>query len=130
MDLPYENNVFLTYEVAAPAPEDGGVFRPYPYLLYGTSGNVRWHRNITSLVRPGATTMKVRLIATDVSASVGPPPYPHTPAPFFDNVSITALGTDAPGISCAEYPRFCNQGYTPGSDVKPVDPQTGGRPVT
>lgn len=132
--LPLDNAVFYNIEVAAPAPENGGTFKGLYSMITGTTGHLRYSRNITSLIQPGATTMKVRLAGVDmVGLGLGGSGAQHTPAPFFDNVSISAFGTADPGVDCSGFPRFCNYGYTqPGTDVlvNPLDPTSGTRPVT
>jgi hypothetical protein len=91
MDLPYGCGVYVVTWVACPAPEDGGRWK-FDVGYYGTGGNRYWNREIPgALVDPNATSMKVRLGAVAVWY-YGTPPYPTTPSPFFDNISIVEEG--------------------------------------
>lgn len=132
-DLPLNSLVFYYWQVAAPAPEFGGTFRTNNFVYHSSGGHFRTTYNITPFVTAGATTMRIRLVAYDRFPYLSYSGAPHTPAPFFDNVQITALGTASPGIDCSGYPRYCDHGYTPpGEDVvvNPIDPTTGTQPVT
>lgn len=62
--LPMLENLFYTWQVAAPPPEEGGSWQNRNFIYYGTYG--QWQRQqelISDLMAPEATSIKVRLIA-------------------------------------------------------------------
>lgn len=94
-DLPLFNGVFYTWEVAAPPPEEGGSYKNANFIYYGTGGLYRASFDVTNLVAPGATSMRIRLSGLEEGPRFGFPSDTHTAAPFFDNVAVTVTGTSA-----------------------------------
>ena len=119
MDLPLGCGVFMRWWVACPAPEDGGTWKPYEYLLYGTGGDFHAVYQIPGyLLDPNATSMRIRLGAM-AWWYYGSPWYPPTAAPFFDNISIIEEGTAVqPGAAA---------GTVTGDDPDPGSPMYGVR---
>ena len=133
-DLPPSNLVFYTMQVAAPPPEEGGVWMNYPAWFYGPGPAwVSRRLNISNYVPRHASSMRIRLIALDGTLLVPlPQPATHTPAPFFDNVAISAVRPVAFDImpnSCPNVVSMNEQGVLPAVicgtadfDVQEIDP--------
>jgi hypothetical protein len=91
-NLPFSNGVFYSYSVST----ESGVWMDSRFIYYGIGGEYRHTIDITSMVTPGATWMKIRLRALESFFY----PSSHTAAPFFDNIDITEVGVGggAPAI--------------------------------
>lgn len=111
LNLPLANWVYFRYEVAAPPPEEGGVWSSEGYIYY-SDGPIRFStftRDVTPYLTPGATRMKVRMSGWTFEGGAT-----HTASPMFDNVAIYALNTHDPGVDDSEFPTPC--GADPDSD--------------
>lgn len=88
---PLMEQLFFSFEVAAPAPEDGGYWRNNNRVYYADYRT--WHTRVldlTPLITPGATSMRVRL-----SAEYLPYWWPTDgtftgPGPIFGGVTVEA----------------------------------------
>ena len=110
MDMPRDQGIFYYEQVAIPAD---GIFRDAFFgLMYGDQQEwYRIHRDISSLVPPGATTMKIRLIAIDMESVWGGMyvnrVYPMSTAPIFDNIAVRVWGSSETWPDLSYYPREC-----------------------
>jgi hypothetical protein len=108
--LPLANCVFYYWEIAAPPPEEGGQWDNFNYVYYGDMDPYLFHASfdITELIPPGTSSMKIRLSGWDGApywAGIHCDAEPeHNVSPMFDNVSILAYGTADPGVDCTPDP--------------------------
>jgi hypothetical protein len=88
-NLPVENGVFYSFEVAAPPGDD---YQSFGFLYFSDEGEGRHESfDITGLVSPGADEIQVRLTAgtlNQILDELGLLSGEHTAAPWFDNVCI------------------------------------------
>ena len=102
-DLPVDNGIFFRWFVS------GGddVWETNSYLYFGTMGWNRREVDVTDLIPPGSTSIKIRLAANDFGHIWGWDPETRNAAPFFDNVEITVSDSRDPGLDPVSYPRVC-----------------------
>ena len=105
-DLPLMNWVFYSWWVAAPPPEQGGNWQNVYSVYYGESGFAIKTTDVTSLITPGATQMKIRITGVDMNHEWGSGGGPHTAAPMFDNVAVYARNTNASDVP--DTPTLCD----------------------
>ncbi len=125
-ELPIDAWVFYDFQVACPAPEDGGSWNTDAYVRYGLRNPPDWWTlridltNVQfvdeynqlyygSLITPGATSMKIRLVGFEYEA---PSQGWHPPGPFFDNVRVL-VPSGGPGTLAGTVRADCPTPETP-----------------
>ncbi|MCK4415179.1 MAG: T9SS type A sorting domain-containing protein [Candidatus Eisenbacteria sp.] len=144
-DLPLDEWIFYDFQIATPAPEDGGSWRSDGYVYYAPDDPPVWDTfriDLTnvylysdagnpvygSLIEPGATSMKIRLHCHEYPYPLGIPFIGwHPPGPFFDNVRFLVPG--GPGILAGTVYADCPTPDTPLFGVKLALYDTNGAEV-
>jgi YVTN family beta-propeller protein len=102
-DLPIDNGILFRWFVSG----EDGVWETNGYLYYGTMGWNRREFDVTDLIPPGTTSIKIRLAANDFGHIWGWDPPTRNAAPFFDNIQVVLSESNDPGLDPASYPRAC-----------------------
>lgn len=107
VELPFEGSLFYRFAVACPPVDEGGMWRDFNELYYGTVGDFYlFSRSISSLLTPGAEHLQIRLYAEEAPWFTGyPQPESRSPSPMFDEVALlvdSAVATFMQGVTLAQ----------------------------
>ncbi|HOX25481.1 MAG TPA: FlgD immunoglobulin-like domain containing protein [Candidatus Krumholzibacteria bacterium] len=102
-----------------PADLAGASWRTRYFLYYGSPAYLRQHEVISDLLVPNPTHVQVSLLVIDDSPGWWEGDD-GTPAPYFDNVRVTAWTTAGPSLSARSVDLF-NDGFPAAGAIDPTD---------
>ncbi len=91
---------FVDFEIVSIVAGQCDVTRTDGFVYHATSGAdwLVFRKDVSDLIEPGATAIRIRLLYLDDPNGFGGSPRSSS-APYFDNVLLTAFNTAAPGVS-------------------------------
>jgi YVTN family beta-propeller protein len=101
--LPYGTDVYSQWQVAFPP---NWTWTGPGTVFYGESGWLTLSYSMSQYIPESSTEMKIRLVGREVPLLGGL--IPHTPAPYFDNVSVFGVRTSSDGVDVSSFPRDCS----------------------
>jgi YVTN family beta-propeller protein len=120
-NLTIAGDLFYTYHVSF----DGGLWQGAGTVFYGTRGWQRSIRDITSLAPVGATSVRIRIGATELNGTMGV----HSASPFFDNVAVGVVNSaSVAGTDVTYLPRTCDTDHDGVLDAEDACPNVSAAP--
>jgi len=117
--------IFHIWHVRSTASPDPAAIESAPWtdlsLLYWGRGYKRWQRDLTPLIVPGARYIQVALGVKEYRTVWVLEPLDPTPAPYYDNVRLSAFPLPGPSLWTMAY-ELAQDAFPEAGTLDPLDP--------